>query len=150
MNATASGFVRDQSAIDREHLRLLSIFHFVAAGLACVGLLFVAGHYAIFHFVFSNPDFWANAPKGAGPPPAFFLAMFHWLYAVFGTWFAVSGLVNILSGVFLRRLRHRTFCLAVGALNCLHLPLGTILGVFTFIVLTRESVAKAYAEQSQV
>jgi hypothetical protein len=51
---------------------------------------------------------------------------------------------NLLSGLFLRARRHRTFSMVVAAINCLHIPIGTALGVFTFIVLGRESVRKLY------
>jgi hypothetical protein len=146
MNATSSRFVRDQSVIDREHVRLLAIFHFVAAGMAFLGLLFIVGHYAIFTFVFWNPEFWSKAPKGAGPPPEMFMQMLRGFYIFFGTWCVLSGVANLLSGVFMRRLQHRTFSMVVAGFNCLHIPLGTILGVFTFVVLGRDSVARAYAE----
>jgi hypothetical protein len=80
--------------------------------------------------------------------PALVVALFRWFYAALGTWFAVSGLLNVLSGVFLRRFRHRLFSLIVAGFNCFHVPLGTILGVFTFIVLSRDSVVKSYAQTS--
>ena len=41
--------------------------------------------------------------------------------------------------------RARTFSLVMAGVNCLSVPLGTTLGVFTFIVLLRESVAAQYA-----
>jgi len=148
MNATAASPVRDQSVIDREHLRLLAIFHFVAAGMAFMGLLFLMGHYALFHFFFADPEFLRKAGGVQnGPPPAFIMAMFRGIYVALGSWFAVSGVANVLSGVFMRRLQHRVFSLVVAGFNCIHMPLGTILGVFTFIVLSRESVARSYAEQ---
>jgi hypothetical protein len=40
---------RDQRKIDADHLKLLAIFHFVGAGLAVLGLLFLLGHYALEH-----------------------------------------------------------------------------------------------------
>ena len=36
------------------------------------------------------------------------------------------------------------FFLVVAAINCLHMPLGTVLGVFTIIVLIRQSVVELY------
>ena len=145
MSATTSGLVRDQGAIDREHIRLLAIFHFVAAGMAFMGLLFLVGHYAIFRLVFSDPEIWRKASRGV-ETPALVMALFRGLYAFLGTWFAVSGLANVLSGVFMRRFQHRVFSLVVAGFNCLHMPLGTILGIFTLIVLSRDSVVKSYAD----
>jgi hypothetical protein len=52
--------------------------------------------------------------------------------------------LNLLSGLFLRRRRHRTFSLVGGGLNCLQIPFGAVSdrlwGVFTIIVLSRPSV----------
>src|SRR5439155_9386746 len=50
--------IQIQQKKDREHLRLLSIFHFVFAGLAILGLAFLCVHYFIMHTAFSNPDMW--------------------------------------------------------------------------------------------
>jgi len=67
------------------------------------------------------------------------------LYVLGGFWLIASGILNVMSGVFIRAGKHRTFSIVVGAINCLHLPLGTILGVFTIIVLMRDSVRELYA-----
>lgn len=133
---------RDQRKIDADHLNLLSIFHFVGAGLAVLGILFLLAHYTMLHFVFANPKMWENQ-KG-GPPPVEFFAAFKWFYVVFGFWFFCSGVLNIMSGLFLRARKCRTFSVVVASLNCLHMPLGTTLGVFTIIVLMRDSVRELY------
>ena len=62
---------RDRRKIDADHLKLLSIFHFVAAGLALLGILFLLAHFAMFHAFLSNPNMWQNQKQG--PPPAEFL-----------------------------------------------------------------------------
>ena len=54
-----------KSLIPITHLKILSIFHFVGAGLALLGILFLLAHFAMFHFIFSNPEVLAG-PK-AGP-----------------------------------------------------------------------------------
>ena len=46
----------NQQRRDREHVKLLAIFHFLFGGLAFVGIGFLCVHYAIMHTVFSNPD----------------------------------------------------------------------------------------------
>jgi hypothetical protein len=132
---------------DIEHLRQLTIFHFTAAGLACAGLLFLAGHYAIMSAVFNDPAIVAKMNKEPGFPVNFF-HMFIWVYMVSGSFVIVSGIANVISAIFLRRRRYRTFSLIVAGLNCLHMPLGTVLGVFTFVVLGRESVIQLYEAKS--
>ena len=133
---------RDQRKIDADHLKLLAIFHFVGAGLALLGILFLLAHFAMMHAVFANPKLWANQKDG--PPPAEFFAIFKWFYLVMGIWFLSSGILNVISGFCLRARKHRTFSLVVAGLNCVHMPLGTVLGVFTIIVLLRDSVRELY------
>jgi uncharacterized membrane protein HdeD (DUF308 family) len=71
-----------------------------------------------------------------------------WFYLFFAFWFVASGVANLLSGIFLRARKHRMFSLVVGAFNCIYLPLGTVLGVFTIIVLMRDSVRALYEERA--
>ena len=40
----------------------------------------------------------------------------------------------------LRRRTSRTFCMVVAGISCLFMPIGTVLGVFTIIVLARPTV----------
>jgi len=134
--------LRDQRAIDAEHLRLLRIFHFVYGALALCGLLFLCAHYALMHTVFDNPAMWTG--KNQHPPPPEFFAMFRWFYVFFGVFCVGAGLLNIASGVLLGRRTHRTFSIVVAALDCLNMPLGTLLGVFAIVVLTRDSVREVY------
>jgi hypothetical protein len=133
---------RDQRKIDANHLNLLSIFHFVGAGLALLGLLFLLVHYTIMHAVFTNPQFWQNQKQG--PPPPEIFAAFKWFYLFFGAWFLASGVLNVISGLCLRARKYRAFSLVVACVNCLHIPLGTVLGVFTIVVLVRDSVRELY------
>ena len=135
---------RDQRKIDADHLNLLGIFHFVGAGLAVLGILFLLGHYALMHAVFTNPKFFEN--QKSGPPPAQLFAIFKWFYLVMGIWFVTSGVLNVISGLCLRARKHRTLSLVVAGINCLHIPLGTVLGVFTIVVLMRDSVREFLAE----
>jgi hypothetical protein len=136
---------RDQRKMDADHLKLLSIFHFVGAGFALLGILFLLAHFALFHTFFSNPKMWQDQKQQ--PPPAEFFAIFKWFYLIFGAWFLASGILNVISGLCLRARTHRTFSLVVAGVNCLHIPIGTLLGVFTIIVLIRDSVREIYDAQ---
>ncbi|HUD45177.1 MAG TPA: hypothetical protein VMR33_00020 [Candidatus Baltobacteraceae bacterium] len=133
---------RDQRQIDANHLNLISIFHFVGTGLALLGLLFVIAHYAFFHAFLANPKIWANQKQS--PPPAEFFAIFRWFYLVFAVWFFSSAVLNLISGFCIRARKHRTFSIIVACTNLLHIPLGTVLGVFTLVVLARDSVRECY------
>ena len=135
--------MRDQRKTDADHLRLLAIFHFVVAGLAILGLGFLLLHYAIMQMVMTNPEIWKNQ-KGGGPPPEQFFAIFKWFYLFFGLLLVVGGVGNLLSGLFIRKKRNRIFSLIVAGINCVQFPFGTMLGVFTFVVLLRDSVRELY------
>lgn len=135
---------RNQRNVDLDHLNLLSIFHFVGAGLAGVGTMVMMAEFAFMQFVVSNPALWQNQ-KGP-PPPEFFFVMMKVMYGAMGLWFVASLILNLLSGLFLRQRRHRTFSLVVAAINCLHVPAGTVLGIFTIIVLVRNSVRELYEQ----
>jgi hypothetical protein len=137
-----------QQRQDREHLKLLAIFHFVVAGFAFLGIGFVFLHYALFHSFLSDPEIWKAAQKGANPPPRELFAKFAdiliWFYVFFGAVLVTGGILNLLSGLFLLRRKHRIFSIVIAAFDCLQVPFGTILGVFTIIVLSRDSVQKLY------
>jgi ABC-type phosphate transport system permease subunit len=133
---------RDQRNIDTDHLNLLSIFHFVVAGLALLGILFLFAHFEFMHYIFTNPEVWQNQ-KG-GPPPQQIFSVLIVFYIIGGIFFVVSAILNVLSGLFLHARRNRTFSLVVAGINCLQMPFGTVLGVFTTIVLLRPSVRELY------
>jgi hypothetical protein len=134
---------RDQRAVDEDHLNLLSIFHFVGAGFAVLGMLFLMAHFAMMHFIFTNAALWQDQKQG--PPPAAFFGFFIFFYLLIGLWLMVSAILNVLSGIFLRARRYRTFSFVVAGINCVHVPFGTILGIFTIVVLARTSVSELYA-----
>jgi hypothetical protein len=131
------GPTRDQRTIDNQHLGLLSLFHFIGAGLAVLGLGFVLLHYALMGSLMNNPALWQGRE---GAPPDGFFDIFRWFYLVLGAWMGASLVLNLLAAVYLRAKKHRIFCIVVAAWNCLHTPIGTVLGIFTIIVLARSSV----------
>jgi hypothetical protein len=95
------------------------------------------------HAVFTNPKFFEGQKQA--PPPAEIFAIMKWFYLAGAVWFVTSGVLNLISGLCLRARKARTFSLVVAGINCLHIPLGTVLGVFTLIVLLRDSVRETYA-----
>lgn len=143
--STPPALPQHQQQIDDGHIKLLAVFHFVLGGMSLLGLGFLLLHWFIMETVFSNPEMWKHQP--GGPPPEQFLAIFKvfkWFYLFGGVCIVAAGIANVLSGIFLKTRRHHMFSLVVAGLNCMFFPLGTALGVFTFIVLLRESVKSAY------
>lgn len=70
-------------------------------------------------------------------------------YVVIGVVLIALSVGNVLSGHYIRKRKNRIFSFIIAGINCMQFPLGTALGVFTFIVLTRESVKMAYAANLQ-
>jgi len=58
----------------------------------------------------------------------------------------VSSILIIVSGRFIKKRKKRIFSFFMACVACLGAPLGTILGVFTIIVLSRDSVKRIYGE----
>jgi len=138
---------RNQQRKDREHIKLLAIFHFVFAGLAFMGIGFLCVHYFIMHTVFSNPEMWKSQQQAM--PPKAFLDAFIWFYLFMGVLLLTALILNVLSGFFLLQKRNRLFSLIIGGLDCLQIPFGTALGVFTILVLSRETVRQLYAGEAE-
>ena len=131
-----------QRARDEQHLRTLAVFYYVLAGLGllfgCLGLVYVGGGTLL---AFLPEDTFASDPDA---PPAAAVHAAGWIVIVIGALATVlqltGSLLLVLTGRFIAARRHRMFCLIVAGLTCLHVPLGTALGVCTFIVLSRERV----------
>ncbi|MGA9779464.1 MAG: hypothetical protein ACLPRE_11955 [Limisphaerales bacterium] len=124
---------------DEEHLRLLSIFHYVVAGLAALFALFPIFHLIFGIFMILAPQKFAG--HGQEQPP---LALMGWFFVIFASVFITLGwtiaALILTTGRFLARHRHYQFCLVMAGVECLFMPFGTVLGVFTILVLVRESV----------
>ena len=72
--------------------------------------------------------------------PVVFFDAFRWFYVFMGVWAIASVILNLVAGFRLRQWRSRTFLLCVAGFNCINVPLATVLGVFTIVVLTRDSM----------
>ncbi|QIF00832.1 hypothetical protein [Roseimicrobium sp. ORNL1] len=128
---------------DAEHLRLLALFHFIKGGLDLLMVGAITVQYAFMNSIFTRMKFTPGFKKN--PPPEFFFDFFIWIILFFGLVHLVSVVLNVMVGFYLEKLRHRTFSMVVAGLNCLHMPIGTALGIFTLIVLNRDSVRAKFA-----
>jgi len=132
------------SETDREHLRILSILHYVSAGLTAVGLCF-AGLWTVVVFSMAGVGVAAGLedPAAAAAPAAAFGIM-----GAFGVVMVLIGLGTLIAQYLAARNLHetrgRTLCLIVAAIECLNAPLGTALGVFTIVVLSRPAVQAVF------
>jgi hypothetical protein len=128
---------------DEQHLKLLSIFHYVVAGMtACTGCL------PIIHLVIGMAALSGKLePSQNGREE---VALMGWLFTGFASVAIVAmwslAVVVLFAGRFLQQRRRPTYCLVVAALECLWMPFGTVLGVFTIVVLMRPSVQQLFAD----
>jgi len=128
---------------DDDHLRLLSIFHYVVAGLIALIGCFPIIHVTVGLMLIFTPETFQGG-KGE-PPPALFGALFVVAgAAIIGMFWTFAGCL-VAAGHFLAIRKHYLFCLVIGAIACMCSPFGTVLGVFTIVVLMREPVKQAFA-----
>lgn len=122
---------------DEEHLRLLSIFHYVVGGLTALLACFPCIHLAVGIALVSGAI--SVKPQDEAP-----LLLVGTLFIIIPAIIILAGwtlAVTILfAGRFLAQRAHYTYCMTIAGIECIVFPFGTILGVFTIIVLNRASV----------
>ncbi len=139
MSYAQAAYSQYQQQQDEAHLNLLRIFHFIWGGLlALMGLL------PIFHVAIGIMMLTGTFDDSGEPVPA----VLGWMFILFGGFIVllaevIAGL-NIYSAIQMGKRRRRLLSIVVAGFNCTFMPLGTVLGIFTIIVLMRESVKAAY------
>lgn len=127
---------------DKDTLHLLSIFHFVLAGLvalvSCIPLIhFTVGLSLILGSV-------AEEEPALGVMGGFF-ALIAGVIILVG--WGIAYMI-FLAGKNLDKQERYQLCLVTGAVLCVFMPFGTILGIFTLVILNNESVKLLFAEKS--
>lgn len=132
---------------ESNQLNMLSMFHYVVGGvlalLSCMpfihvfmGLMIVSG------------TFFGESASGS-PPTAF-----GWMFVIMGSIFILFGwssaILILIAGKKLKARRNRMFCMVVAGVECVFMPFGTILGIFTLLLLNKESVKHAFASSQQI
>jgi len=129
---------------DREHLQLLAIFHYVVAGLAALFSFFPL-LYTTVGAVFIFAARHGTAKPGEDLPPEFL----GWIFAVLGSLLFLIGIAMaiciLIAGRSLALRKRYSFAFVMACIECLFIPFGTILGAFTVVVLSRESVRELFS-----
>jgi hypothetical protein len=129
---------------DKEHLQLLAIFHYVVAGLGALCSFFPL-LYTIIGVIFIFAARHGTAKPGEDLPPEFL----GWIFAVLGSLLFLMGIAMaiciLVAGRSLALRKRYSFALVMACIECVFIPFGTILGVFTIVVLSRESVRGLFA-----
>lgn len=128
---------------DAEQLRLLSIFHYVVGGMVALLSLFPLIHLSFGLMFILHPG---KTSRGDGFPEA----MLGWFFVIVAGIFILFGetlaILIITAGRFLGQRSHYTFCQVMAGVECIFTPFGTVLGVFTLIVLLRDSVKPLFTK----
>ena len=133
---------------DLEHLKLLSIFHYVLAGITGLFACFPVIHFVFGIIILSAPHWFNDDFRDEDERLIAGL-----LFTIIPALFMLIGwgmcLSMALAGRFLARRQRYTYCLVIACVSCLFVPVGTVLGVFTIIVLNRPSVRALFNDKSQ-
>ena len=121
---------------DQEQLGYLVIGHYIYAAIqaiaSVIGFIFIG----VGSLMATKPELFDSSDQ----PPPFVGA----IVAGFGGFLTLLILVwaftSFLAGRFIARRKHHLYCMIIAAINCLSMPLGTIIGIFTFVVLNRPTV----------
>lgn len=131
---------------DNEQLDLLGVFHYVVAGLAAVFACFPLIHLFL-GIALMTGSFGTDTPSGGMGPRLVGL-----VFVLFASAFILAGwtlaVCLFFAGRYLRGRRRYMFCLVMGGVECIFVPFGTVLGVFTIITLQRPTVKELFATAS--
>ncbi|MFC2144503.1 hypothetical protein ACFLQM_02320 [Acidobacteriota bacterium] len=123
---------------DSEHLKLLWIFHYVDAGMtavfSCIPFIHFFMGLALATGAFPDTDPEAKTVGVVIMLIAGFIILVGWTLAA----------LIAFAGRSLQTRKRYTYCLVMAGINCIFLPIGTVLGVFTIIVLSRDSVKELF------
>lgn len=127
-----------QIRTDNEHLKILSIIWYVMSALpligVCLGIVYILGGVGI------------AGGGGQDEQAVAGVAM------CMGGGIVVMSLLGCLLNFFVARnlgkRKGHLYCIIIAGLTCLSFPLGTILGVFTIMVLLRPTVKQAFGVAS--
>ena len=122
---------------NEQHLHILSIFHYVVGGLTALFACF-----PIFHLLMGLAML--TGKFGPAPDEEFPFQLFGLMFtlipaAIILTGWVLAGCI-VAAGYFLSKRSRYTYCLVMAGVECIFIPFGTVLGVFTIIVLIRPEV----------
>jgi NADH:ubiquinone oxidoreductase subunit 5 (subunit L)/multisubunit Na+/H+ antiporter MnhA subunit len=120
---------------DLRHLDLLGTFYYVVAAL-----LALFGCFPIIHFVVGLGILTGSFEDNGNGPPVWFGLLFAIMALMMILMMWAIAVATWIAGTRLKRHTNYTYCLVIAAILCMFAPVGTVLGVFTIIVLMRPTV----------
>ena len=154
----------EEQIIVRERLRLLAIGFYVKGTVGAVFVSFLLIHFVMLLGVSFIPESsWNPPPKSERaieslsvtpsptprpvnqPPPAILFRIFAGVIGAIILLGWTFGALTIYAGRCVQKRRHRMFIYVMGALNCVLIPWGTLLGIATIIVLQTPAAQREFA-----
>lgn len=125
---------------NENNLRMLSIGYYIVAGLT-----FLIASLPILHIVMGILIIQGKmAGQGSGEMQRYV----GWLFLFFGsaaiTFGWAQAICTLIAGLYIKNHKCHTFCVVVAAINCMFMPFGTILGVFSLLVLLKPEVRQLF------
>jgi hypothetical protein len=157
----------EASIIVRERLRILGIGFYVRGGMmvafGCFFLIYVA---FFLGFSFMPESSWTQTPApsasptalihpkltphppNGGPPPIIFFRIMACVFGAVTLLVWTIGCLTAYAGRCIQKRKRRLLIYVMAGLNCLFVPYGTLLGVFTFIVLGSPAATREFSQMT--
>ena len=134
---------------DLDHLKLLGIFHYIWGGLSLLGGLFIGAYFVVIGFVVKNSPPSSTLSEDSASPDLVGGILIGVGVVIFLV-FVIYGVLTLMAGGKYRK--HQggywfCFILAIVTLIIGGIP-GIVLGIFSLIVLSRDSVKALFRGQS--
>lgn len=129
---------------DLQHLGYLRIGHLVNAGI-----LFLIALFPVIHLVMGIAMIAGMFEGEKDPPPEFLGYFFVVIAVILMAMFGALAVLNLYAARALGAQKNWIFCVVMAAVNIMFSPLGIIIGVFSLVVLLRESVKQLFASRAQ-
>ena len=139
-----------QQIIDEEQLRLLSFFHYVSGAVTIAFSSMFILHLIFMAYFSSNPEIFKAEDAEHALNMAGAMKVFVFIFAILIVFGITYGICEIMSGVFIKRRTNRLFSFIVAIPRILFIPYGSILSIFTLILLDRRSVKAMYESQQNI
>lgn len=152
---------KSQELTDAENLNALTLCHYILGGVTAVFSCMFIMHIVMGTMMIHNPGMFNPRPMPQATPPypvqpyPFFPPAMGYMFVTMGTVAVLGGwtlgALTAFAGRCLKARSNYLYILIIAGCNCAFvMPLGTVLGVFTFIVMLRPTVKALFEGQRHV
>jgi hypothetical protein len=134
------GWIAYQQQMNEENMRTLVILHRVYSGIMAAFSLCFVGYMVFFLAIFSVAD--ASKPSQQMPPEM--KTVFATVWGIAFVFVLGLAALNLVCANWIRDRRNWVGVVVVSGINCLHMPLGLALGIYTLVVVNRPHVRSTF------